>query len=106
MGVYLLYPFIKSVFDGDGGIRRAAIIMVILVAVTTAVAARIVPTFLLLPGHWQTAFQGLSGWLSRIDPFTNISMILFFIIGGLVRRLGDEWEKQGGHWIRGGSSPT
>lgn len=100
LGLYLLYPFIKAVFDGDEDVRRMSVVIVVAVAVVMAAVGQITPVFLpLLPEHWQTAFQDLGGWLSRINPFANVGALLFFMTGGLVRRYGEKSEGKMGRWM-------
>ncbi len=103
LGLYIVFPFIKSVFDGDKRIRKMAVSIVIVVAVVSALIGQVVPVFTaLLPLHWQAALQESGGWFARVNPFANVGALLFFIVGGLVRCYTNEHAIPGRRWIVSG----
>lgn len=58
LGLYILYQFNKSMFDGDKEIKRIATAIVALTAIAAAIIDQVAPVFVtLLSENWQAALQ-------------------------------------------------
>lgn len=100
LGLYILFPFVKSVFDSNGQIRKIAIATVIVMAVGVALIGQVVPVFTtLLPSHWQDVLRELGSWFACLNPFANVGALLFFMVGGFVRRHVYDCGLSSNRWI-------
>lgn len=87
LGLYILYQFNKSMFDGDKEIKRIATAIVALTAIAAAIIDQVAPVFVtLLSENWQAALQDIGSRFAGINPFANVNAILFFVTGCLIRR--------------------
>lgn len=88
LALYLVYPLLKSIYDSSEKIFNYVFLIVwFFTSGISAIAMGVTVQEILLPDR--TLASEALAWLGRMNPIANGSFVLFFVLGGMIKRYED-----------------